>query len=868
MPIAKKIIKSFADYYDNTDTNVYDDYGDDFEADSDKDSSLNGGRGDKTTNTKESKFYDREHTNSTEKSALFQKRKEQNFGSVGNYRDNSRGTQSESRTPKQKGPSRATEKTRYLAGSKMKKGGSYSSSKPRSDGVVVRRVLSANRNKVNSLQNLILELQTENEQLRLENRDLKRSSRIQEKVIKKYDNEEAEISLLIQKHSSELRFLKEKLKKQKEGNERSTEEIHRKDLEIQKLRDKLRRCEELIKDRQLDEREKLQQKLSRLEQDLYEKEMKISELERVVKLSEKSRVREAKEKNEKYRKAVEELKRLESTQRELKYRFKEKEKELEVQNIYSQRIALKKKMQKPQSQQGSYSAGGFTSSRLSKPPSPLIMDVSETSRERTDDGIDSSFVGNQVESNKVAESSQVETMVSALKKKEEELEKMLVEERKRIQLEEDQRKLKEMEEKIRMKEEEIRRAEREREDRRRAEERIKEVEEIEKMKLDAEKELNERKFLETIGQEKEKNLKEIERLEIQVASNGEQESSRSEAEKKALRNFQAGFSEKRMLLNDNSDRRDSAEKKELLLARMKAIDANEKSENSGELDLNDYYGTSTITGSGKSVSKTKTKPIFLESSREDDDLIKHAPLDFRSNDGKRRGSKEYNYKRTVGNSLLTSEPDSSGETNRGSKKGDDDVLYGDYAPSVNSTGRKRASRFRNQGKKDDEKEDFLFFDTKNFTNKEEVQSIQESKADNDIFTTSKKQTKSSPDKDKNIAPSNKNNKNKTKPDQDSSSPLFGAYQPTFGNESIGAKADPLSPEDDLFAEDRPKYGRRGKVQKPASGGGLFESGLGSTRAGISNFFGDAEKKVDHFGTSAVNAISNFGDDDIEEVVLT
>ena len=46
------------------------------------------------------------------------------------------------------------------------------------------------------------------------------------------------------------------------------------------------------------------------------------ELERVVKLSEKSRAREAKEKNEKYKKAVDELKRLESTQRELKYRFK------------------------------------------------------------------------------------------------------------------------------------------------------------------------------------------------------------------------------------------------------------------------------------------------------------------------------------------------------------------------------------------------------------------------------------------------------------------------------------------------------------------------------------------------------------------
>ena len=72
--------------------------------------------------------------------------------------------------------------------------------------MVVKRVLSANRNKVNALQNLILELQNENEQLRLENRDLKRSSRIQEKVIKKYDNEEAEVPLLIQKHNSEVCF--------------------------------------------------------------------------------------------------------------------------------------------------------------------------------------------------------------------------------------------------------------------------------------------------------------------------------------------------------------------------------------------------------------------------------------------------------------------------------------------------------------------------------------------------------------------------------------------------------------------------------------------------------------------------------------
>ena len=76
--------------------------------------------------------------------------------------------------------------------------------KPKSDRVVVKRVMSANRNKVNALQNFVMELESEIEQLRQENRDLKRESRIHEKTIRKYDNEEAEVPFLIQKHNSEV----------------------------------------------------------------------------------------------------------------------------------------------------------------------------------------------------------------------------------------------------------------------------------------------------------------------------------------------------------------------------------------------------------------------------------------------------------------------------------------------------------------------------------------------------------------------------------------------------------------------------------------------------------------------------------------
>ena len=478
-------------------------------------------------------------------------------------------------------------------------------------------------------------------------------------------------------------------------------------------------------------------------------------------------------------------------------------------------------MPKSQSNQGSYSANGLTSSRLSKPPSPLIMDISEVSRERTDDYIESSLRGREVDSTGVTEASQVETMVSALKKKEEELEKLLEEERSRRRFEEDQRKLKEMEEKIRRKEEEILRAEKEREEKRKEEDRIKKEEENAKMRLAAERESEERKFLETIGQEKEKNLQAIKRLEIEATKEvGQGEVSRGEVKKTNL----------------------------------------EDSEKPVEFG---FESSSNVTGPAKPAVKNKTKPIFLESNRKDDQHVKHPPLDFRYNDGKKPPSKEHNSKRADDSSPLSSHRGGSGRASN--SKGNDELLFGEYNPTVNSAGRKRASKFRGQDKRDEEKEDFLFFDTKNDNKSKILDNPKDSKTNQDTFLTSRSRTKSPVNDDTSVILSNKN---KTKPDQDATGTSFGAYQPTFGNENAESKNDPFSPEDDPFSEDRPKYGRRGYVPKPTSDKGFFETGLDNTRTGISNLFNGAEKKADNLGTSAMKAISNFGDDDIEEVVLT
>lgn len=516
-------------------------------------------------------------------------------------------------------------------------------------------------------------------------------------------------------------------------------------------------------------------------------------------------------------------------------------------------------MNKPQSKQSPYP--NLNSSRLSPSASPLVMDASGSSRERTDERIDENTSHKDVARTQSPESSQVETMVSALRKREEELERMLEEERKRRQFEDDQRMLKEMEEKIRRKEEEIKMAEREREERRREEEKMKEekMKEERKRLTEAEREIEERKVLQKISMEKEENLKEIKRLESEALNEMEKVNTKQDYLNKLEKDFDKQHVAQSNYSDDDGKTKESNEKKELLLERLKAIDQNGNTENPLEIAYDAPYQT---TIQSKPVAKSKTRPIFLESSRKDDDPIKHAPLDFRLNDGKRRGSKEYNFKSTDENlhKGLPSHPDLLGDANDRKQKSDD-LLFGEYSPTVSSGGKKRASKYRKPDKQNEEKEDFLFFDTKTKARSGDVKHRkgtevgQGQERDIDI-------------KPKGIVDEvqNSSSKQQTKPGQSApgATTVFGAYQPTVGN-SNETTTDPLSPDNDPFAEAGPKYGRRGKVTKNGTNEGLFEAGLSTARSG--SLFKDAERQAGTIGTTAVKAVSSFADDDIEEMTL-
>lgn len=474
----------------------------------------------------------------------------------------------------------------------------------------------------------------------------------------------------------------------------------------------------------------------------------------------------------------------------------------------------------------------------------------------------------------------VETMVSALRKQEEDLEKILDEERKRRQYEEDRRKLEEMEVRIRQKEEEIKRAEEEREmERRRAE-----LEREQVFREQQRKEEQERLEAEKRRAEQERRRR---AEELQAIKKLEEDGSRAEGEEDLIRKLAEQKERQRLLANDSAERAENEklqaekeleEKKQILLQRLRAIDEDENDNNASP--------------------KQKKKPIFLESSRGDDDNknpIKHPPLDF-----KRRGSKEYKFKRADENlhKGLPAHPDLI----EGAKK-KDDLLFGDYNPTVGSAGKKRTSRFQKDEKKST-KDDFLFFDTGSdkpaqnekqksgdfpfFDTKQAKKPGNEKTVDKPSSSLSDKQslnrnrTKSLSDDDsllftiggkkpdqaatKNNAGSPVNSKRDSGTKRDKG--LFGGYEPTFGRPDSGNKKAVISPDSDPFQDDGPKFGRRGVQAKPSRPDQGFLSDVKNNVLSDSKDLFDDGKKAKGKATLAVETLSSFADDDIEEMVLT
>lgn len=210
---------------------------------------------------------------------------------------------------------------------------------PRKDiDLVTKRVLSARLLKINELQNEVTELQVKLAELLKENKALKRLQYRQEKALNKFEDTENEISQLIARHNNEITALKERLRKSQE-KERATEK-RVKDTEGELFRTKFsfQKLKKISEARHLPERDDLAKKLVTAELKLDDTERRIKELSKNLELSTNSFQRQLLAERKRACEAHDENKVLQKELQQLYLKLKEKERELDIKNIYSNRL--------------------------------------------------------------------------------------------------------------------------------------------------------------------------------------------------------------------------------------------------------------------------------------------------------------------------------------------------------------------------------------------------------------------------------------------------------------------------------------------------------------------------------------------------
>eukprot|EP00062_Callorhinchus_milii_P022178 gi/632979687/ref/XP_007906609.1/ PREDICTED: lebercilin isoform X2 [Callorhinchus milii] len=204
--------------------------------------------------------------------------------------------------------------------------------------LVTKRMLSARLLKINELRNEVSELQVKLEELQKENKILKRLQYRQEKALNKFQDTENEISQLIYRHNNEVRILRERLRKSQEKERTIEKRLKDTEEELHRSKTSLQKLKKLSEDKHLIERDELAQKLAKAEIRMEEGERKIKDLEKNFELSSNSFLRQMTTERKRTLEAQEDIKNLREEVHRLNQKLKEKEKALDVKNIYANRM--------------------------------------------------------------------------------------------------------------------------------------------------------------------------------------------------------------------------------------------------------------------------------------------------------------------------------------------------------------------------------------------------------------------------------------------------------------------------------------------------------------------------------------------------
>ncbi|XP_004631991.1 lebercilin-like protein [Octodon degus] len=203
---------------------------------------------------------------------------------------------------------------------------------------VAHRILSARLHKIKELKNELADIHRKLEAIVIENQFLKQLQFRHLKAIGKYENSQSNLPQIMVKHQNEVKNLRQLLRKSQEKERTVSRKLRETDSELLKTKDTLQALQKLSEDKNLAEREELTQKLSALMAKMEANDKKIQNLERQLRLNARAFNRQLAAENQKTLAAQTATKTLQVEVKRLQQKLKEKERELEIKNIYTNRI--------------------------------------------------------------------------------------------------------------------------------------------------------------------------------------------------------------------------------------------------------------------------------------------------------------------------------------------------------------------------------------------------------------------------------------------------------------------------------------------------------------------------------------------------
>uniref|UniRef100_H3AZT6 Lebercilin-like protein n=1 Tax=Latimeria chalumnae TaxID=7897 RepID=H3AZT6_LATCH len=210
---------------------------------------------------------------------------------------------------------------------------------------VVQRILSAKAHRIKQLGSEVSDLQQRLEEAVLENKLLKRLQYRHVKALGKFEDVAGDLPLLIAKHNNEVRTLRDLLRKARERDRSMSRKLKETEVQLLSTKDNLQQLQKLSEDKNLAEREKLIQQLSDVTEKLVINCKRIQELEKSSELKNNTFTRQLAVESRKSHEAQELVKILQSEINLLGLKIKEKERELDIKNIYTNRILKASKKQ-------------------------------------------------------------------------------------------------------------------------------------------------------------------------------------------------------------------------------------------------------------------------------------------------------------------------------------------------------------------------------------------------------------------------------------------------------------------------------------------------------------------------------------------